>query len=110
MGSGYPDGQQEAFIICQTTINSWQAQEQLSVSKYHLGQPHLKISVLVPPSWQGQLQLRLESESPSAEAILILQSPLRNYIPGLQDHESFTCGQNKGRETVRKGQGLICVF
>lgn len=63
MRSGYPDGRQEGFVICQTTINSWQAQDQLSVSKYHLGQIHLKISVLVPPSWQGQLQLRLESES-----------------------------------------------
>lgn len=39
----------EAFLICQSTISSWQAQEQLSVSKYSLGQSHLKVSVLVPP-------------------------------------------------------------
>lgn len=49
MGSGYPDGWQEAFLICQSTINSWQAQDQLSVSKYSLGQSHLKVSALVPP-------------------------------------------------------------
>lgn len=49
MGSGCPDGWQGAFLICQSTISSWQAQEQLSVSKYSLGQSHLKVSVLVPP-------------------------------------------------------------
>lgn len=105
MGSGCPDGWQEAFLICQSTINSWQAQDQPSVSKYSLGQSHLKVSVLVPPVGR----VSLEAESPSAEAILILQSFLRKDIPGLQDHESFTSGQNKGRETA-KGEVWFVFF
>lgn len=109
MGSGYPDGWQEAFLICQSTINSWQAPDQLSVSKYSLGQSQLQVSSPCASSWKGQLQLGL-IWIPNAEVILIL---LRKDIPGLQDQKSFTSGQNKGREAERqsaKGKAWFVLF
>lgn len=102
MKCGYPDRWQEAFAICWSTINSWQAEDQHSLGQTESLQGFCPC---VPVSCSSAWMLNPQVQKQSWSWNLLVKG-----VPGLQDHESFTSGQNKGRVTCNMGRGLMCIL
>jgi len=100
MEHGYTDGWQEASPICWSTTNSWQAEDQLC--KYSLGQKESLEGFCPCVSCTSGWRL-----NPLVQKQSLTLQPA--YIPGLQDHESFTSGQNKGRDRQQGARSDFCL-